>query len=331
MAANLFTDRERREFKFSRALQAISEDRLTGSLEGEMLAEAAQRAGRPHTGGQIFLPFELMRRDLDISSGAHLVATERPHAFDALRPSSQALRAGANILEVVGNQAIPRVTGTSTAHWLQGDGSGQISESQITVGEVNVTPKNAGIVVGVSQQLVRQSNIDALLQRELLRSMGSALDAAILAGTGIAGQPLGIASTPGIYVHEAVADTTWDDVLGMLEAVADANAESVTWIGAPDVRTTLSARPRSSVGGREIWLDGTIAGFPAAVSTLAPAATLTCGDFTQLVIALFGDGVEITINPFSNFATGKIAYRAWLTADVSLISPAAFAIARTIT
>ncbi len=331
MATNFFTDRERREFKFSRALQAISEDRLTGSLEGEMLTEAALRAGKPYTAGQIYLPFELMRRDLDISSGAHLVATETPAAYDVLRPSSKALRAGAQILDVTGNQSIPRVTGTSTAHWLQGDGSGQIAESQITIGAVGVTPKNCGILTEVSQQLTRQTNIDALLQRELLRSMGSALDAAILAGTGIAGQPLGIHNTDGVYIHDAVPDTTWFDVLEMLQAVANANADNVTWIGATDVRTVLSARPRFYGDGREIWLDGTIAGFPAVASTLAPAATLTCGDFSQLIVAMFGDGLEITINPFSNFATGKIAYRAWMTADVSVTTPAAFAVATSIT
>lgn len=331
MATNFFTERERREFKFSRALQAISENCFTGSLEGEMLTEAALRAGKPYSAGQIYVPFELMRRDLDISSGAHLVATETPAAYDVLRPSSKALRAGAQILDIVGNQSIPKVTGTSTAQWLQGDGSGQIPESQITVGEVGVTPKNCSILTEVSQQLTRQTNIDALLQRELLRSMGSALDAAILAGTGIAGQPLGIHNTAGIYTHDAVADTTWDDVLGMLEAVADANADNVTWIGAPDARTTLSARPRGYAGNREVWLDGTIAGFPAVVSTLAPAATLTCGDFSQLIIAMFGDGLEITINPYSNFATGKISYRAWMTADVSVTTPAAFAVATSIT
>lgn len=329
MATNFFTERERREFKFSRALQAISEDRLTGSLEGEMLTEAAQRAGKPYTAGQIYLPFELMRRDLDIGSGAHLVATETPAAYDVLRPSSKALRAGAEILDVVGNQSIPRVTGTSTAQWLQGDGSGQITESQITVGEVGVTPKNAGILTEVSQQLTRQTNIDALLQRELLRSMGSALDAAILAGTGIAGQPLGIHNTTGIYSHTGFTD--WEDVLAMLQAVEEANADNVTWFAPPAMRTVLSTGLRTTPSGSEIWNDGKICGLPAVASTLAPAATLTCGDFSQVIIAMFGDGLEITINPFSNFATGKIAYRAWLTADVSVTTPAAFAVATSIT
>lgn len=329
MATNFFTERERREFKFSRALQAISEDRLTGSLEGEMLTEAAQRAGKPFTAGQIYLPFELMRRDLDISSGAHLVATETPAAYDVLRPSSKALRAGAQILDVVGNQSIPKVTGTSTAQWLQGDGSGQITESQITVGEVGVTPKNCGILTEVSQQLTRQTNIDALLQRELLRSMGSALDAAILVGTGIAGQPLGIHNTPGIYSHTGYTD--WEDVLGMLQAVEEANADNVTWFAPPAMRTFLSSGIRATPTGSEIWNDGKICGLPVVSSTLAPAASLTCGDFSQVLIAMFGDGLEITINPFSNFATGKIAYRAWLTADVSVITPAAFAVATSIT
>jgi len=148
---------------------------------------------------------------------------------------------------------------------------------------------------------------------------------------GIAGQPLGIHNTPGIYSYDEVADMDWADVLAMLEAVSDANADNVTWFGTPAVRTLLSNRARLPAASGEIWLDGTISGFPAVASTLAPAASLTCGDFSQVIIAMFGDGLEITINPFSNFATGKIAYRAWLTADVSVTTPAAFAVATSIT
>lgn len=329
MANPIFTERESKGFSFTRLVKALQDGSLRGTHEGELCTEFAMRSGKMPVDGHALVPFELFTRDLDISSGAHLIATETPAAYDVLRPRSKALRVGAQIVEAVGNQSIPRVTGTSTAQWLAGDGTDQIVESQTTIGAVGVTPKNCSILTEISHQLVQQANVEAFMRRELLRTIGSALDAAILAGTGIAGQPLGIHNTPGIYSHTGYTD--WEDVLGMLQAVEEANADNVTWFAPPAMRTFLSSGIRATPTGSEIWNDGKICGLPVVSSTLAPAASLTCGDFSQVLVALFGDGVNIQVNPYSNFASGKIAYRAWMTADVSVITPAAFAVATSIT
>lgn len=331
----MFTSSETREFSLSRALVTASEGGLRGSLEAEMLQEATQRAGKQYTDVQFYVPFELMTQTRDMSAAGvlgsqYLVGEEAPFALDVLRPYSATLRAGAQMMEFKGNASVPKVAAPSTGYWLA-DEFTAITESQATIGEVALAPKNCGIITEISAQLSRQANIDAFMRRELLRTMGSTLDGAIFSGTGASGQPLGIHATTGV-VGVSGTSIDWTDVTDLLYAVAEADGqEGVSWFAPPAVRRLLSRRERITGGGRSIWDDNAIAGYPAIASRVAPADTLTVGAFGEVIVALFADGVEITVNPYSDFTRGFIQYRAWLAADIAVTAPAAFAVAKSIT
>jgi len=330
---NFFTDKERAQFDLTRALKESAEGRLAGSLEAEMLQESTVRAGKmfaPDSHG-FHLPFELMRRDLTAASasGSKLVATEAPFALDVLRPYTATLRSGAQMKRFQGNAAIPKVAAASTGTWIT-DESTSITESQATLGQVNMTPKNAAILVEVSHQLTRQTDIARFLQRELLRSLGGTLDKAIFAGTGSNGQPMGIVGTSGV-VGTSGTSLGWTGVTDMLYGVAEADGqEGVAWFGTPAVRRLLSRRERVTGGGRSIWDDTTIAGFPAYASHVAPTGTLIVGPFGEVMIGLFQDGIDIMTHP-TNFAQGLLAFRAWLSCDVAVTNPGAFGVATSIT
>lgn len=333
----LFTAREKKEFSLSRALVTASEGGLRGSLEAEMLQEATQRAGKQYTDVQFFVPFELMTQTRDMSAAGvlgsqYLVGEEAPFALDVLRPYSATLRAGAQMMEFKGNASVPKVTAPSTGYWLA-DEFTAITESQATIGEIALAAKNCGILTEISAQLSRQTNIDAFMRRELLRTMGSTLDAAVFAGSGVSGEPQGLHHTAGVNSVTVDATLTFEEDIGeMLRLITEADAgEEITWFGSPAVRKKLSGYSRSPGGiGIAIWNDRDIAGYPAIASRVAPADTLTVGAFGELVVALWADGVEITVDPFSDFSRGKIAYRAWLQADIAVTTPAAFAVAKSI-
>jgi HK97 family phage major capsid protein len=324
-----FTPKEKSEFSVARLLVQASEGGLHGSLEAEMVQEASQRAGKTFSPVQCFIPFELLQRDMTaagVSGSNYIVGTEKPFALDVLRPYSATLRAGAQMFEFTGNASVPKVTAPSTFTWLPDEFS-QIAESQATIGEINITPKNAGGITEISAQLSRQTNIDAFMRRELLRTAGSTLDQAVFAGTGVDGQPQGLHHTAGVNSVTVDATDTFDDVLEMQRLIAEADAgEEITWFGSPSVRKMLAGRSALG-GGIGVWNGRTIAGYPAIASRVAPADTLTVGAFAELAIGLWGDGIEIMVNPYSDFSRGKISYRAWLSADVAVTTPAAFAVA----
>ena len=70
---------------------------------------------------------------------------------------------------------------------------------------------------------------------------------------------------------------------------------------------------------------------PAFASMNAPADTLIGGDFTQALVAEWGVGVEIKVNPYANFQAGIEGYAAFLTCDIALLVREAFTVASSIT
>lgn len=328
MREQLFTTRETNEFSLRRALIGAAEGTLAKTYEGGMLREFSQVTGKPVTENGFFLPFEVLRRDLTAASasGAALIGTSTPFALDVLRPYAATLRSGAQMMKFKGDVSVPKVAAPSTVTWLEDEFSA-ITESQATLGELALSPKDAAILTQVSAKMTRQADIDTFLRRELLRSMGGALDQAIFSGSGVSGQPHGIIGTTGTGGVSG-ASLDWDGVTDMLWSVAEADGqEGVAWFAPPSVRRLLSRRERIAGGGREIWNDNSIAGYPAIASRVAPADTLIVGAFGEVVIALFVDGIEIVVNPYSDFTRGLISYRAWLSVDVAVTAPAAFAVA----
>lgn len=332
MSESLFSPREKDQCSFQRALISASEGNLHKTYEGGLTREYAQHIGKPLLEENRFLwPFELMRRDLlaGSGSGSYLVGTEAPFALDMLRPYSGTLPL-ARVMSFKGDAAVAKETATSTITWLS-DETSAISESQAYLGEISVSPKDAGILTQVSHKLARQSNADAFLLRELNRSLGGGLDQVIFAGTGTSGQPHGILGTTGVGGQSGTS-LGWTGVTDMLYAISENDAqEGIAWFGTPAVRRLLARRERVSGGGRSIWDDTQIAGYPAIASRVVPADTLFVGAFGEVLIALFQDAVEIVVNPFSGFDRGLISYRGWLSCDVAVTSPAAFSVATSIT
>jgi HK97 family phage major capsid protein len=114
-------------------------------------------------------------------------------------------RAGVQVeTGLVGNVSVPRVTGKSTPLWLANEAS-QVTASQPTLGQIAMTPKLVGGVVNFTRQLSRQANAEAFVRRELMRTVGSAIDQTVISGPGTSGQPLGLLNTPSVQAQSGAS------------------------------------------------------------------------------------------------------------------------------
>jgi HK97 family phage major capsid protein len=178
-------------------------------------------------------------------------------------------------------------------------------------------------------QLLRQAGpaVTDFLERLLLRSVRQSFDTALLQGTGGA-QPQGLSKLPTATGIQEVSggSLAWSGVLSVqrLVTLAGVPDSAVTWVGAPTVRETLSAREKVSTSGRFIWENSAIAGSPAFCTPDAPSATLFCGAFSNAVLALFGPGIETRFDPHNDYAKGLAAFQAFAMADIVFPQPAAF-------
>jgi HK97 family phage major capsid protein/HK97 family phage prohead protease len=331
---------ETRRYSMMRALRAAQNKSWDkAGLELECNKEISKRLNKlPRSESSFFVPLDVMMRDLPqqgkrdltvagVSGSQYLVSTDnQPGSFiDLLRNSSVALRMGVTRLSgLVGNVTIPKMTAGNTAYWLA-DENTQITESQPTIGQLSLAPKNVAALTELSHQLMQQATPDAeaLVLNSIARDIGLAVDVGILRGSGAAGQPTGIVNTGsiGAFTGTSLASA------GVLDAQADVAAANALnpgcgYVTTPAVAALLMARPElPSTGTERLWKgnmqEGSVFGFPAMSSAQMSSATMLFGWWPSVVLAEWGV-LELMTNPYSDFTRGLTAVRGWYTCDVGV-------------
>lgn len=340
--------KEAKQFSIIKALRAMTEnDWSDAGLEREAskaIADKIRGMGveRAGSGRGFFVPLEVQQRDMLVATaanGGNMVATNlRPQDFiGLLRNRMLAAQLGVRTLSgLVGNADITKQTAGATAYWLASE-STAITESQQTLGLLQLRPNNLGAYTEVTRQLMLQSTPDAdtFVMQDLAAQLAVAIDLAIFAGTGTE-QPQGIIGTAGVG---AVTGTTLG-LAGLIEAqtdVAGANALNANcrYVTTPAVAGLLSQRARiASTDSVTLWkgniLDGIVEGYQAHSTNNMTAATAIFGDFSQAILAEWGV-LEVDVNPYANFTAGITGIRAFYTCDVGVRVPGAFSVIGTIT
>ena len=261
--------------------------------------------------------------------GGYLVGVDTLAPADPLWQDSVIGMTGVQVLEgLTSNAVIPRVgAGGVTVSIQSGEG---VAPSAVdpTLGAVSVVQRVALATVQVSIQQARQApSIQAFLARLLLRLVRAKFDTLLLQGAGGA-EPQGLANLATTTGLQQVSGTSlaWAGILNAqrLASASGVPDSAMTWVGAPSVRETLGARERTTGSGRTLWDDGRIAGMTALATPDAPASTLFVGGFSNAVLALFGDGLEIRFDPHNQFNTGHLAWQVFVLFDIVFPQPAAF-------
>lgn len=329
-------EHEERRFQFGRAITQMSTHRgLQDGYEAEVCAGAATIAGRQHDPWKAHFPFSAFQRDLTVASapgGGYLVASDKQRPSDILRSWSVVANAGVTILSgLVGNPTVPQVIDAAQATWKQSELQ-TISPDDLSIGEVVATPKQAVVLIRFSHQLASQVDaFDQFIEDQLKAGVGAALDQAVIAGIGAAGQPTGIVNTAGIGT-QAGAALSHAGTKTMRKQVLDAGGleQRFSWVGATDVQDVLGGRERFTGGGRAIWDDGNILGRPANATKYAPAGTLIGGDWRHAVVCIWGPGFTVEIDPFTYFQTKRLQARIVLDCDLIVAPAAAFSVATSV-
>lgn len=311
-------------------LRAGMEGRAITGAEAEMHAELERRHGAPKHGG-ILVPLAAFEKRANTTTSApELVGTD--HRADQyigpLRASLLVKRLGVRTLSgLVGNVSIPKAGTGLSAGWVT---EGQaLPESDMDFAGVTLTPHHVGGITEMSRQLIQQSApaIEDLVREDLSFAVAQAVDAAIVAGTGTGGQPLGIIGRAG--VQEAELPASWDDVLDMEQLLAAINVTPTGWYTTPAVMTALRKILKAPTAGSDyIATASTIGELPAASSNAAPADTAILGDWSQVLLGQWG-AVEILVNPYAEtpYRRGGVLVRAMSTVDVAVRHEEAFVVA----
>ena len=330
------------------------------------LSSEVERSGVKRSADRSFLiPYSaLVKRATYVTSGAttggNLVATQlmENDFIEALRANTITGSLGIRTLSgLVGDVAIPRRSGTSTGYWLANETTA-ITQSESTFDQVSLQPKNYAALSKFSRQTLLQATpgVEELVRQDLIDTINVGIDAAVIAGSGSSGQPTGITGTSGIG-SVAIATNggpiTLETLISLEEEVLVDNAggASMAYATNPKVLSALKAlRAAGSAAGNGSFLwntdpsgigrgatPGVVNGYPIGVSTNVPSnltkgstsgecSAVIFGDFSQIALGVWGNGLEIEIGTDSDdFSKALTSVRAITTIDVAVRQASAFA------
>jgi HK97 family phage major capsid protein len=336
---------DQKRFSVFKAIRALTDKSWKGAeFERECHDAILKRTGlQEAVHGGFYMPLDVQKRDLTVgtpTAGGNMVATnlEPSNFIDLLRARSVLAQLGATMLPgLVGNVAVPKLTGAAIAYWLANEATA-INESQPTIGQLALAPKTLGAYTELSRLLMLQSTpaAEAMVMGDLAKILALAIDLGGLEGSGASGQPTGISATAGIG---SVTGTSLA-LAGIIEfqtdvAAANALAVNSAYLTTPTIAGLLKGRARiSSTDSKCLWegnvLDGTVDGYRATTTTQLTAGSMVFGDFSQVVIGEWGM-LEIALNPYANFASAITGIRAIQSVDVGVRQAAAFSRATSIT
>jgi HK97 family phage major capsid protein len=341
-----------RDFSVVKAIRAalprdIGGGDVDAGFEREISTEVQRRSGRTFQGiavpDQVFV--QERRTLLAGSTAADLVPNvHRADLFiDRLRDALVTGRLGATILDgLVGTVDIPRQTGSSTAQWVDEDGS--LTETDAAVDDITLAPKTVGAMTSYSRRTLLNSSpsIEQIVRNDLAAVIAGAIDGKAMLGTGLTNTPKGIVNVTGTHEITFTTDPTWAEILDFIASIDTSNVSdqgrgwALNGWAVKKLRSTLKVL--DGVGdGPSFIMDApnALAGYAAATtsalpgnpkSTPAVAATMIFGDWSNLLIG-YWSGIDLLVNPYETtaYAKGRVLVRAMRDCDVQVRHPEAFA------
>ena len=242
---------------------------------------------------------------------------------------------------LVGDVFVPKASGVS-AYWISTeDGSAQKVNPTFT--QLPGTPHTCGAYVDITRKLCVQTSqrVQAFIGDLILRAVARGLEVAAIAGSGTDGEPTGLVNTSGVTTVAGITpgSVTRDNILDFEAAIEDANADTdrLAWLMPSKVKAALKKIAEFStqtadettvvnVGTKHLYEDGKVDEYPAFMSNVAPAKKLILGDWSEMLVCRWGQGIELMADPYSLGTSGGIRLVTFLDTDVIVRQPEAFAV-----
>jgi HK97 family phage major capsid protein len=317
-------------------------------LEVEVHRALETAFGAPKHGG-IYFPMNApgsIRAGLDAkstSTGLELKFIEPGSFIELLRNSTKVMSLGATFIPgLQGNVAFPRQTAAGTASWQAENPGSDVSDTNLTLDQVTISPKFLMSTTSYSRNLIAQSVVDVeqLIRSDLALITAIAIDNAAINGTGASNQPKGILTQSGIgsvTLGAAGGTVTWQKVVELERVVELANAlrGSLAYLTTPSQKYVLKTIAQiSATTGIPVWFQGEVNGYRAEASTNVPSnltkstSTTICsaiifGNWQELLIGQW-NAMELVVDPYRLKKQAMIEVTSYTALDVAVRHAASF-------
>ncbi|MEY8204880.1 MAG: phage major capsid protein [Bermanella sp.] len=337
------TDSEIRGYSFTNVLRYLSKPdnqkfREAVAFELEASDAVATKMGREAQG--IIVPSDVLRsglggqtRAVTAVSGSNLIGTDHQSGsfIDMLYSMSAVMPHATNMGGLVGDVDIPTQEGGSTGYWLGEDVDATLSG--MTFGGRQLTPHTCAALVEVTRKMLQQSSTDMemLIRKDIARAVALTIDKAALYGAG-ADDPLGLANITGVKGVNFTADNPTNlETIAMESEIAADNADIGSMLYMMDAKGRghyKSTQKFAGSNGAPIWEPGnTVNGYGTHVSNQITNKDYWFGVWSEMIIGMWG-GLDLTIDPYTHSAKGRLRVVAFQDVDIAVRHPASFCLGK---
>lgn len=344
----------RRAYSLTRAMRAEMERDWGRAPLERRVSDLGTTTSKMAPNG-FYVPLGIMARDFNVGTATqagNLVgsAVETSLIRDPLRNLSALGRLGCRFIYGLSATAhLPRLSpGTQSGN--EGPPQWETETSRCVSAFVEssaapLTPKRIATQLTLSRQALIQSTpeLDAFLSQHLLREILRQIEAALLstdAGTG--DSPCGLLVAPGVAVlgggiNGAELSLVHLSQLEALPSYTTGNeSENAGYLLNPDTRRYCRQTSFGEVGP---FVGRNLLGYKTEVSTYMPgnltkgtstdcSALAFSADWSELVIAFYGPGIDVLVDRVTLAAEGKVRITASALVGVGVNNPASFAVMR---
>lgn len=326
-----FSTKMKTNKKFS-LMSAINEvvNNRSFSPENQAVIDAARKEMRGVAySGQIQIPFNTNNRAAITvaSEGADTVGIDLWDIEKPLRAKSVLSAAGAKILtNLTGDVQIPVMSGSS-CYW-EGE-QAPAKDGNVTFSSVKLSPKRISAVIECSKTWLNQTSesVENILREDLINAINQKLEMTILGdGAGSSTEPSGMFN--GRNITEPI--DTFAKLVNLEAQIEDANVTNpICYVASNKAKAAFRSMAKSSKNTQLVLEGGEVDGTPLYATSNCLQNGFIVGDFSQLAIAFWSNGVDIVIDGFSKADQNLVRIIANMYVDFAILRPEAFAFGKT--
>ncbi len=334
------SEKEADGYSLMRAINAAADnDWDKAGLEREISVAIADKTKKEARG--FFVPHEILQRTLGAArtmekqtagKGGEVVATDlRIDQFiDILRNEALVASLGARILSgLVGDVDLPKKVSGAGFGWIKEGENAPLTDMDLTT--LRLTPKTIAGGIPVTRKLRKQASlsIEAMIIQDLTEGLAVAIDYAMLLGTGIDDEPLGLLNQSGLGGLSYTDNMSWAQVVELETKVRAKNARknALSYLTSVVQDGYAKTAEKFAGTGKAIGENGKTNGYPLNSTNQMPDDAWLFGDFSQLVCGMWG---VMDLKPDTSTLAGSdgLILRVFQDADVGVRRPESFALAR---
>jgi HK97 family phage major capsid protein len=319
-------------------------------FEHEVTRAYAGKGIQLRSANSFYVPFRFLNRAVvqKGSTGAELVAEDHwaseyvPHLISDLA----VVRAGARVIPGLrGDVDIPAGDGAfaTAAHQAETADTSEVIPAFKTI---QLNAKSAGAHVPFTRRMRLQAEpaLEAICRQGLNDSLAELVERTAFNGAGSSTVPRGIMQTSGVVAADFTGSPlgSYFDYINMWSALKGAKGTSqrLAFVSNYQVMTQALTTPRTEgdsrmiaelmSGGLEARIDGlrflATQEFPTNLGSPSTNTGVIFGDWSKLLIGVFGDGLEISSTEAPLAKSGGLVVLAFLDYDLAVLQPKSFAV-----